>query len=149
MIIFTCHGLNQNSSMSDLSFSHVTSVEKRLEISEKHISAYGLGLKKVFLGFLFSTSVTWEKLKSDVEKFYFRHDMEKNQNKILLILIMNLKIPIFFQILPQCTVACTNLKILRMGKLFALLSSLEEKTHCDFIFVGSNNTQPFFNYCIR
>ena len=34
-------------------------------------------------GSLFSTLVTLEKLKSDVEKFYFRHDMEKNRNKIL------------------------------------------------------------------
>ena len=51
---------------------------------KKEISETFLGLKKFFLGFLFSTSVTWEKLKSDVEKFYFRRDMEKNQNKILL-----------------------------------------------------------------
>ena len=24
----------------------------------------------------------------------------------------------------------------------------DESLHCDLIFVGSNNTQPFFNYCI-
>ena len=84
LIIFPCHSLNQNSSTSDLSFSQVTSVEKRKSRKHFSASAYGLGLKKLFLGFLFSTSVTWEKLKSDVEKFYFRRDMEKNQNKILL-----------------------------------------------------------------
>ena len=37
LIIFPCHGLNQNSSTSDLSFSQVTSVEKRK--SRKHFSA--------------------------------------------------------------------------------------------------------------
>ena len=84
-IIFPCHDLNQNSSTSDLSFSQVTSVEKRKSRKHFSASAYGLGLKKLFLGFLFSTSVTWEKLKSDVEKFYFRRDMEKNQNKILFL----------------------------------------------------------------
>ena len=56
-------------------------LSRKKEISETFL---GLGLKKLFLGFLFSTSVTWEKLKSDVENFYFRCDMEKNQNKILL-----------------------------------------------------------------
>ena len=85
LIIFPCHDLNQNSSTSDLSFSQVTSVKKRKSRKHFSASAYGLGLKKLFLGFLFSTSVTWEKLKSDVEKFYFRHDMEKNQNKILFL----------------------------------------------------------------
>ena len=69
--------------MSDFSFSQVTSVEKRESQQHFSASAYGLGLKKLFLGFLFSTSVTWEKLKSYMEKFYFRGDMEKNQNKIL------------------------------------------------------------------
>ena len=89
LIIFPCHDLNQNSSTSDLSFSQVTSVEKRKLRKHFSASAYGLGLKKLFLGFLFSTSVTWEKLKSDVEKFYFRRDMEKNQNKILLPLVVS------------------------------------------------------------
>ena len=37
LIIFPCHSLNQNSSTSDLSFSQVTSVEKRK--SRKHFSA--------------------------------------------------------------------------------------------------------------
>ncbi len=79
--------------------SSVTSVEKRE--SRKHFSASacsflglglrprpqkcGLGFEKLSLGSLLSTSVTWEKLKSDVEKFYFRRDMEKNQNKILFL----------------------------------------------------------------
>merc|ERR1712208_259788 len=85
LIIFPCHSLNQNSSMSDMSFSKVTSVEKRKSRKHFSASAYGLGLKKFFLNFLFSTSVTWEKLKSDVKKFYFRHDVKKNQNKILFL----------------------------------------------------------------
>ena len=88
LIIFPCHGLNQNSSTSDLSFFQVTSVEKRKLRKHFSASAYGLGLKKLFLSSLFSTLVTWEKLKSDVEKFYFRRDMEKNQNKILFQLIL-------------------------------------------------------------
>ena len=92
LIIFPCHSLNQNSSTSDLSFSQVTSVEKRKSRKHFSASAYGLGLKKLFLGFLFSTSVTWEKLKSDVEKFYFRRDMEKNQNKILFQAVLYSKI---------------------------------------------------------
>ena len=81
--ICSCHYLRQNLSLSDLTISQVTSVQKRESRKHFSASAYGLGLKKLFLGFLFSTSVTWEKLKSDVEKFYFRRDMEKNQNKIL------------------------------------------------------------------
>ena len=86
MIIFPCHDLNQNSSTSDFSFSQVTSVEKREP--RKHFSASacsflglslwprpqksGFGFEKLFLGSLFSTSVTWEKLKSDVDKFFLR-----------------------------------------------------------------------------
>ena len=89
LIISPCHSLNQNSSTSDLSFSQVISVEKRKSLKHFSALAHGLGLKKLFLSFLFSTSVTWEKLKSDMEKFYFRSDMEKNQNKILF---MDLKI---------------------------------------------------------
>ena len=70
-------------STSYFSFSQVTSVEKREP--RKHFSALacsflglglwprpqksGLGFEKLFLGSLFSTSVTWEKLKSDVDKF--------------------------------------------------------------------------------
>ena len=59
MIIFPCHSINQNSSTSDLSFSQVSSVEKRKSRKNFSASAYGLRLKKLFLGFLFSTSVTW------------------------------------------------------------------------------------------
>ena len=48
LIVFPCHDLNQNSSTSDLSFSQVTSVEKREP--RKHFSAsacsfLGLGLR--------------------------------------------------------------------------------------------------------
>ena len=73
-------------SSSDFSFSQVTSVEKREP--RKHFSASacsflglglrprpqksGFGFEKLFLGSLFSTSVTWEKLKSDVDKFFLR-----------------------------------------------------------------------------
>ena len=73
-------------STSDFSFSQVTSVEKREP--RKHFSASacsflglglrprpqksGFGFEKLFLGSLFSTSVTWEKLKSDVDKFFLR-----------------------------------------------------------------------------
>ena len=83
LIIFPCHSLNQNSSTSDLSFSQVTSVEKREP--RKHFSASacsflglglrsrpqksGFGFEKLFLSSLFSTLVTWEKLKSDKDKF--------------------------------------------------------------------------------
>ena len=81
LIIFPCHDLNQNSSTSDLSFSQVTSVKKRKSRKHFSASAYSLSLKKLFLGFLFSTLVTWEKLKSDVEKFYFRRAMEKIKTK--------------------------------------------------------------------
>ena len=73
-------------STSDFSFSQVTSVEKREP--QKHFSASawsflglglwprpqkcGLGFKKLFLGSLFSTSITWTNLKSDVDKFFLR-----------------------------------------------------------------------------
>ena len=62
----------RNLSSSDFSFSQVTSVEKREP--QKHFSALacGLSLKKLFFGSLFSTSVTWEKLKSDKDKFFLR-----------------------------------------------------------------------------
>ena len=118
LIIFPCHSLNQNSSTSDLSFSQVTSVEKRK--SRKHFSAlaYGLGLKKLFLGFLISTLVTWEKLKSDMEKFYFRCDMEKNWNKILLVSIQSC-LNCFWLVLHVCTI---------FFSLF-LLSRLASPTH--------------------
>ena len=59
-------------SSSDFSFSQVTSVEKRESQQHFSASAYGLGLKKLCFDSLFSTSVTWEKLKSDKDKFFLR-----------------------------------------------------------------------------
>ena len=55
------------------------------KLPRKHFSAsaYGLGFKKLFLGSLFSTSVTWEKVKSDVDKFCLRRVKNKYRNKIL------------------------------------------------------------------
>ena len=85
-------------STSDLRFVQVISVEKREP--RKHFSASawsflglclrpqpqkcGLCFKKVFLGFLFSTLVIWEKLKSDVEKFLLQtwHGKKSKQNTI-------------------------------------------------------------------
>ena len=81
--ICSCHYLRQNLSTSDLSFSQVTSVEKREPRKHFSASAYGLGFKNFFLGTLFSTSVTWEKLKSDVDKFCLRRGKNKYRNKIL------------------------------------------------------------------
>ena len=82
-IIVLATFFGRNLSLSDFSFSQVTSVEKREP--RKHFSASacsflglglrprpqksGFGFEKLFLGSLFSTSVTWEKLKSDVDKF--------------------------------------------------------------------------------
>ena len=53
----------------------------------EHFSAsdYGLGFKNFFVGTLFSTSVTWEKLKSDVDKLCLRRGKNKYRNKILLL----------------------------------------------------------------
>ena len=62
----------RNLSLSDFSFSQVTSVEKRESQQHFSASAYGLGLKKLCFDSLFSTSVTWEKLKSDKDKFFLR-----------------------------------------------------------------------------
>ncbi len=84
--ICSCHYLRQNLSTSDLSFSQVTSVEKREPRKHFSASAYGLGFKNFFLGTLFSTSVTWEKLKSDVDKFCLRRGKNKYRNKILILL---------------------------------------------------------------
>ena len=81
--ICSCHYLRQNSSTSDLSFSQVTSVEKREPRKHFSASAFGLGFKNFFLGTLFSTSVTWEKLKSDVDKLCLRRVKNKYRNKIL------------------------------------------------------------------
>ena len=84
--ICSCHYLRQNLSTSDLSFSQVTSVEKREPRKHFSASAYGLGFKNFFLGTLFSTSVTWEKLKSDVDKLCLRRGKNQYRNKILLLL---------------------------------------------------------------
>ena len=81
--ICSCHYLRQNLSTSDLSFFQVTSVEKREPRKHFSASAYGLGFKNFFLGTLFSTSVTWEKLKSDVDKLCLRRGKNKYRNKIL------------------------------------------------------------------
>ena len=83
--ICSCHYLRQNLSTSDLSFSQVTSVEKREPRKHFSASAYGLGFKNFFLGTLFSTSVTWEKLKSDVDKLCLRRVKNKYRNKILFV----------------------------------------------------------------
>ena len=87
--ICSCHYLRQNLSTSDLSFSQVTSVEKREPRKHFSASAYGLGFKNFFLGTLFSTSVTWEKLKSDVDKFCLRRGKNKYRNKILGLFLGN------------------------------------------------------------
>ena len=79
--------------------SSVTSVKKRE--SRKHFSASacsflglgmwprpqkcGLGFEKLSLGSLLSTSVTWEKLKSEVKTVSYRRVIEKKQNKILFL----------------------------------------------------------------
>ena len=83
--ICSCHYLRQSLSTSDLSFSQVTSVEQREPRKHFSASAYGLGFKNFFLGTLFSTSVTWEKLKSDVDKLCLRRGKNKYRNKILLL----------------------------------------------------------------
>ena len=83
--ICSCHYLRQSLSTSDLSFSQVTSVEKREPRKHFSASAYGLGFKNFFLGTLFSTSVTWEKLKSDVDKLCLRRGKNKYRNKILFL----------------------------------------------------------------
>ena len=86
LIIVLATLFGRNLSTSDFSFSKVTSVknrEPRKHFSASACSFLGLGLRsrpqksgfsfeKLFLGSLFSTSVTWEKLKSDVDKFFLR-----------------------------------------------------------------------------
>ena len=84
--ICSCHYLRQNLSLSDLTISQVTSVQKRESRKHFSASAYGLGFKKLFLGSLFSTSVTWEKVKSDVDKFCLRRVKNKYQNKIFFLI---------------------------------------------------------------
>ena len=85
--ICPCHSLWKNVSSSDLRISSVTSVEKRESRKHFSASACGLGFKKLFLGSLFSTSVTLEKLKSDEDKFFLRRVMDKYRNKILFFLL--------------------------------------------------------------
>ena len=82
---------------SDFSISQVTSVDKRepwgtflspgLFISRPQPQKCGLGFEKLSLGSLLSTSVTWEKLKSEVKTVSYRRVIEKKQNKILLYLL--------------------------------------------------------------
>ena len=79
------HFLRQNLSTSDLSFCQVTSVEKRELQEHFSASAYGLSFKKLSFSSLFSTSVTWQKLKSDVDKFCLRRVEHKYRNKILFV----------------------------------------------------------------
>ena len=67
-----CHSLWKNLSSSDFRFSQVTSVEKGKPRKHFSASACGLSLKNLFLGSPFSTSVTWEKRKSDEDKFFLR-----------------------------------------------------------------------------
>ena len=93
--ICSCHYLRQSLSTSDLSFSQVTSVEQREPRKHFSASAYGLGFKNFFLGTLFSTSVTWEKLKSDVDKLCLRRGKNKYRNKILLLLHIYTEAKIF------------------------------------------------------
>ena len=64
--------LRKKLSSSDFRFSQVTSVEKRKPRKHFSASASGLSLKNLFLGFLCSTAVTWEKWKSDEDKFFLR-----------------------------------------------------------------------------
>ena len=82
-IIVLATFFGRNLSLSDFSFSQVTSVEKRESQQHFSASAYGLGLKKLCFGSLFSTSVTWEKLKSDEENFFLRVGKHNYRNKIL------------------------------------------------------------------
>ena len=82
-IIVLATFFGRNFSSSDFSFSQVTSVEKRESQQHFSASAYGLGLKKLCFGSLFSTSVTWEKLKSEEDKFFLRVGKHNYRNKIL------------------------------------------------------------------
>ena len=67
-------------STSDLRFFQVISVVKReplgtflsLDLFISQPQKCGLSFKKLSLGSLFSTSITWTNLKSDVDKFFLR-----------------------------------------------------------------------------
>ena len=102
--ICSCHYLRQSLSTSDLSFSQVTSVEKREPRKHFSASAYGLGFKNFFLGTLFSTSVTWEKLKSDVDKLCLRRGKNKYRNKIPLMVGIPVRFLGFFLFSTLCCV---------------------------------------------
>ena len=124
------HFLRQNLSTSDLSFCQVTSVEKRELQEHFSASAYGLSFKKLSFSSLFSTSVTWQKLKSDVDKFCIRRVEHKYRNKIL-----------FFH-LQDNQIIHKNLQILikqtlqRSGSTFSL--------HADFCEFKPHLAQYFF-----
>ena len=77
------HSLWQNVSMSDLRISKLPRTKKGNLGEHFSASAYGLGFKNFSLGSLFSTSVTWKNLNSDVDKFCLRRGENKYQNKIL------------------------------------------------------------------
>ena len=85
------HSLWQNVSMSDLRISKLPRTKKGNLGEHFSASAYGLGFKNFSLGSLFSTSVTWKNLKSDVDKFCLRRGENKYQNKILILGMINWK----------------------------------------------------------
>ena len=86
------HSLWQNVSMSDLRISKLPRTKKGNLGEHFSASAYGLGFKNFSLGSLFSTSVTWKNLKSDVDKFCLRRGENKYQNKIHTNLYKSLRI---------------------------------------------------------
>ena len=67
--ICSCHYLRQSLSTSDLSFSQVTSVEKREPRKNFLRPRPQAEAEKCFRDSLFCTEVTWEILKSDEDKF--------------------------------------------------------------------------------
>ena len=90
--------LRKNLSTSDFSFSQVTEVEKReprKSFSKPKPDFWGRGRRprprneqaeaeKCFRGSLFSTEVTWEKLKSDVDQISSEESSQHNyQNRML------------------------------------------------------------------
>ena len=75
-VIFSMTRLYETVLTSDLNFPSYLSRQKGTSgnISQPRpvhfsASAYGLGFEKLSLGSLLSTSVTWEKLKSEVKNF--------------------------------------------------------------------------------
>ena len=75
-------------SLSDFSVVQVTSVEKRESWEHFSASAYDLGFKKISLGSLFSTSVTWTTLQSDEDKFVLKLGSTIMETKYYDLLIM-------------------------------------------------------------